>query len=530
VVASSDVNISASVGAVVRNSIAAAVMDPMTAISPVGSVPADPVVEALPTASAAGAMVPISLQSATAPNAAESSLTLLSGASPAAPLASAVSSVMLAATRRELGGPTTRNVPSVLVAAESSLVRTVARSAAAIPAANLQAATLLAAATTADPIAGFFEQIGAFVGQIVSGITQAISQFISAIVNIFVPHSTTAAIVATITLNEPAQAPWPGLLAVSPSSGRLYAPLTQYGGVAVVDINPSSPTVNAVTSTIGANNGIWAFADAAITSDGRRLFLLDGNEDALLTLDPTNPQPAYTSINFSYWPRAFAINADGTRAYVTYTTNSGSKVDVINTTTRAVIGTVALVGDPNPDYSLPDGYQLDWYFPDHIALSPNGTRAYVIASNGLGSKVLVVDTSTFSTVASVRLGTDPLDLVASPDGKLVYVANLNSNSVSVIDTATNTVTSTINTRFPEHVAISPDGKKLFVSNWITTSSSYATTSTISVIDTTTKLVTATIPVNGTVQDLAVTGERLYITATGPIGTTETPTRILVVAV
>jgi YVTN family beta-propeller protein len=67
-----------------------------------------------------------------------------------------------------------------------------------------------------------------------------------------------------------------------------------------------------------------------------------------------------------------------------------------------------------------------------------------------------------------------------------YVTNRGSNSVSVIDTASNTVVATIPVgAFPEGVAITPDGTRAYVTN---------ESNTVSVIDTATNTVVATIPV------------------------------------
>ena len=69
-----------------------------------------------------------------------------------------------------------------------------------------------------------------------------------------------------------------------------------------------------------------------------------------------------------------------------------------------------------------------------------------------------------------------------------YITNLGSNTVSVIDTATNTVSPTtipVGTG-PFGVAVTPDGSKVFVAN--------SGSNTVSVIDTATNMVTATIPV------------------------------------
>jgi YVTN family beta-propeller protein len=78
-----------------------------------------------------------------------------------------------------------------------------------------------------------------------------------------------------------------------------------------------------------------------------------------------------------------------------------------------------------------------------------------------------------------------------------YITNLGSNSVSVIDTATNTVTVTIPVGVgPYGVAVSQDGSKLYVTN--------ESSDTVSVIDTATNTVIATIPVGTTPRGVAVT--------------------------
>jgi len=87
-----------------------------------------------------------------------------------------------------------------------------------------------------------------------------------------------------------------------------------------------------------------------------------------------------------------------------------------------------------------------------------------------------------------------------------YVANGGDNTISVIDTATNTVTATVNVGdHPQGVAVSLDGSKVYVTNYCD----------ISVIDTTTDTVTATIPVkqNPTI-GVAVTpdGAKVYVTS------------------
>lgn len=55
-----------------------------------------------------------------------------------------------------------------------------------------------------------------------------------------------------------------------------------------------------------------------------------------------------------------------------------------------------------------------------------------------------------------------MGVAVNPAGTKVYVANELDNSVSVIDTATNTVTATVNgLNYPFGVAVNPAGTKLY---------------------------------------------------------------------
>jgi YVTN family beta-propeller protein len=112
-------------------------------------------------------------------------------------------------------------------------------------------------------------------------------------------------------------------------------------------------------------------------------------------------------------------------------------------------------------------------------------NAYI--TNTPANTVSVVDTSTNTVTATIPVGNTPYAVAVSPDGSRAYVANQNDNTVSVIATATNTVTATIpvgNTPFA--AAVSPNGSTLYIGNlydW-----------TVSVIATATNAVTTTVGV------------------------------------
>lgn len=85
---------------------------------------------------------------------------------------------------------------------------------------------------------------------------------------------------------------------------------------------------------------------------------------------------------------------------------------------------------------------------------------------------------------------------SGPDGKKVYVASEDYDTVSVIDSATNTITDDVDVgSSPDGVAVSPDGTKLYVANYENDS--------ISVIDTATNTVTATVAVGSGPSEIAI---------------------------
>jgi YVTN family beta-propeller protein len=60
------------------------------------------------------------------------------------------------------------------------------------------------------------------------------------------------------------------------------------------------------------------------------------------------------------------------------------------------------------------------------------------------NSVSVINTATNTVTATVAVGNNPGGIAVNPAGTFAYVANEFSNNVSVINTATNTVTATVN--------------------------------------------------------------------------------------
>ena len=88
-------------------------------------------------------------------------------------------------------------------------------------------------------------------------------------------------------------------------------------------------------------------------------------------------------------------------------------------------------------------------------------------ANRSDDTVSVIDTATNTVVATIfDVGNAPHGVAVSPDGTRVYVVDWLDDTVSVIDTATNEVVDTIEgvgTRL-EAVVVSADGTRVYVLN------------------------------------------------------------------
>lgn len=221
-------------------------------------------------------------------------------------------------------------------------------------------------------------------------------------------------------------------------------------------------------------------------------------------------------------------------AYVT--NQDGGNVSVIDTATNTVIDTITAGSHPSGVSITPDGRQVyvgNWFYDVSVidttlgavtatipgfnsfgtAVTPDGNFTYITNLGG-SCTVTVVETATNTVVTHVDVGGclsggGAYDLAVTPDGAYVYLASWWGNSVSVIDTATNTLYAVFGVgNRPQGIAITPDGTLAYVT--------VEDDNQVKVIDIATNTVIHTIEVGSGPFGVAITpdGALAYVTILG----------------
>jgi len=141
----------------------------------------------------------------------------------------------------------------------------------------------------------------------------------------------------------------------------------------------------------------------------------------------TDPEHAVTQrVKSGCNPVRLALAPAGDRAYVT--TRKDNAIRVFNA--------AALTGDP--DHTMIGKVEVGTA-PVPVIVIDGGKRVLVGNSNrfgtGGGQTLTVVDTEKMKATGSIACGEFPRDMVLSPDGKTLFLANFGSSSVQVMDAA-----------------------------------------------------------------------------------------------
>lgn len=212
----------------------------------------------------------------------------------------------------------------------------------------------------------------------------------------------------------------------------------------------------------------------SVAPDGRQAFVINGGNRTIngsLSIIDTGKNLVAATVNLdNKYPLSLVLSPDSKQAYVATVedriyvldTNTGKVTDIIPDFTD-VIGVspdgdrlyVMTAGDKLSDNKL---VTLDLRTKKQLesipvgrytvsAISPDGGKIYLTGDRTQpDNRVKVIDTSSNAIIAVIPLKDSPMmsaryhvfDIAVSPDGKMVYVSNIDDDYIRAIDTATNT--------------------------------------------------------------------------------------------
>ncbi len=189
-------------------------------------------------------------------------------------------------------------------------------------------------------------------------------------------------------------------------------------------------------------------------------------------LSPTDPTQNPSS------PGGMALDVRRSELWVTLSRNNSAAV--INLSDRSMV----MVPVGMAPYTVVFGpgnkaYVSNWAgrrpLPGEPSANSSGSAVLIDPKTGVASSgtVSVVDTTTRREVATIEVGLHPCGMALNPDRSRLFIANANSDNVSVVNTEEDRVIETISVlpegrrpfgSAPNALALSPDGTVLYVAN------------------------------------------------------------------
>jgi YVTN family beta-propeller protein len=234
-------------------------------------------------------------------------------------------------------------------------------------------------------------------------------------------------------------------------------------------------------------------SDAVVSPDGRYLYVAqdtDAGANSTVSVIDIGSATTVATVPISD-VAALAISPDGSRLYAvscdrsTYYQYPAGWLTIIDTASRAAVNTIAVGACPETITASPDG---DYLYITHydtcsvsaVNLTTGSSTALVLRDAPLDvvfapdsghayvrnvCSLTVIDATT-NDVDDIDTGDLPRGLQLSPDGKRAYISNFGDGTLSVVDTITNSVATTVDVPgYPEAVAVSPDGERIYVGDY-----------------------------------------------------------------
>lgn len=304
------------------------------------------------------------------------------------------------------------------------------------------------------------------------------------------------------------------------------------GNISELHNIPDSITDNNIGIKLPINNvtGLYNLypQEIAINPSGDRLYITNFTSNTLSVFNTVN-KTLVSKINTGLYPSSVVCHPSGTKVYFCDLQNRGvSVVDAsTNTVSKTIPGNfnitniqykkIAINPSGNRIYAIGD-YTMSVFDTAtetgiatvsstssaslDLAVHPSGNKVYITHSSGIN---VINAVSPYNLIKNISVSNDPCGIGITPSGDKIYVTNSSANTVTVINTQTDTVVKTISVgTYPNSVTMSPSGDKVYITNY--------RSNNLSIINTTTDTVMNTASVGVGPVDVAVhpSGNEIYV--------------------
>jgi len=252
----------------------------------------------------------------------------------------------------------------------------------------------------------------------------------------------------------------------------------------------NKPAPNSTTTIFIYGNGSTTIAQLTTTvmptkrtiqPPSGRLYALSGTNVIIINSTTGNSILEFSATGVS--PQSIALSQDYGIFFVT--DDRTNEIYGVNTSTYNISG-VATVNAPGlitggttllaTSKTSPDLYELNSRLGLELtyALGSPGYEAVMSPTSGViyvtnpeSATVTVIKGVTSNATSTINVGADPTGLAVTPSGAYLLVSNSGSDSISVINTNTDAVVSTINLTTgssPTNITMSPNGQVAFIAD------------------------------------------------------------------
>ncbi|MCX2934307.1 beta-propeller fold lactonase family protein [Mycobacterium sp. CVI_P3] len=198
-----------------------------------------------------------------------------------------------------------------------------------------------------------------------------------------------------------------------------------------------SPAVVAMVNVGNNPTGI------AISSDGSKVYVTNTDDNTVTVIDTTDPNYATSTITTGSQPHGITISPDDSTIYVAnYGDSTITAYNVVNDVWET------FNSDPNPD---------------GVAISPDGTYLYVTTQGGSTPALDIFTVGNFNGYSSQLVGAGPSAIAVGSDGT-VYLTNSDAQQITAYDPLDLTYTAISVGTNPVNLALDEDNGIVYVAN------------------------------------------------------------------